>query len=156
MNINQLAKEVHDNAVAHGWWDKPPALPEALCLIHAELSEALEEYRNGAPLVYGTCALAEEDCQYMRQSGPTRGGGRGRSLQAGGDRRRAGRRPPPHSGPHGRPRRGRGRRGYGKAQIQPRAGVQTRRQNRMIAQGRPTAGGVTDRNPGGGGPHGKE
>ena len=29
MNINQLAKEVHDNAVAHGWWDKPPALPEA-------------------------------------------------------------------------------------------------------------------------------
>lgn len=64
MNINQLAKEVHDNAVAHGWWDKPPALPEALCLIHAELSEALEEYRNGAPLVYGTCALAEEDCQY--------------------------------------------------------------------------------------------
>ena len=65
MNINQLAKEVHDNAVAHGWWDKPPALPEALCLIHAELSEALEEYRNGAPLVYGTCALAEEDCQYF-------------------------------------------------------------------------------------------
>ena len=65
MNINQLAKEVHDNAVAHGWWDKPPTLPEALCLIHAELSEALEEYRNGAPLVYGTCALAEEDCQYF-------------------------------------------------------------------------------------------
>lgn len=30
MNINQLAKEVHDNAVAHGWWDKPPALPEVL------------------------------------------------------------------------------------------------------------------------------
>lgn len=48
MNINQLAKEVHDNAVAHGWWDKPTVLPEALCLIHAELSAALREYQDGA------------------------------------------------------------------------------------------------------------
>ena len=64
MNINELAKEVHENAVAHGWWDKPPTLPEALCLIHAELSEALEEYREGNPLIYGTCALAAEDCKY--------------------------------------------------------------------------------------------
>ena len=64
MNINELAKEVHDNAVAHGWWEKPPTLPEALCLIHAELSEALEEYREGNPLIYGTCALAAEDCKF--------------------------------------------------------------------------------------------
>ena len=64
MNINELAKEVHENAVAHGWWEKPPTLPEALCLIHAELSEALEEYREGNPLIYGTCALAAEDCQF--------------------------------------------------------------------------------------------
>ena len=64
MNINQLAKEVHENAVAHGWWEKPPTLPEALCLIHAELSEALEEYREGNPLIYGTCALAAEDCKF--------------------------------------------------------------------------------------------
>ena len=43
---------------------KPPTLPEALCLIHAELSEALEEYREGNPLIYGTCALAAEDCKF--------------------------------------------------------------------------------------------
>lgn len=64
MNINELAKEVHENAVAHGWWEKPPTLPEALRLIHAELSEALEEYREGNPLIYGTCALAAEDCKF--------------------------------------------------------------------------------------------
>lgn len=64
MNINQLAKEVHDNAVAHGWWDKPPGLPEPLCLIHAELSATLREYQDGAPLIYGTCALAAEDCKF--------------------------------------------------------------------------------------------
>lgn len=64
MNINELAKEVHENAVAHGWWEKPPTLPEALCLIHAELSEDLEEYREGNPLIYGTCALAAEDCKF--------------------------------------------------------------------------------------------
>ena len=64
MNINELAREVHENAVAHGWWENPPTIPEALCLIHAELSEALEEYREGNPLVYGTCALAAEDCKF--------------------------------------------------------------------------------------------
>lgn len=64
MNINELAQEVHRNAVARGDWQTPPVLPEALCLIHAELSEALREYQEGSPLVYGTCALAAEDCKY--------------------------------------------------------------------------------------------
>lgn len=64
MNINELAKEVHENAVAHGWWETPPSIPEALCFIHGELSEALEEYREGNPLIYGTCALAAENCKY--------------------------------------------------------------------------------------------
>lgn len=64
MNINELAREVHENAVALGDWRTPPSMPEALCLIHAELSQALQEYQEGNPLVYGTCALAAEDCKF--------------------------------------------------------------------------------------------
>jgi len=37
---------VHRCAVAKGWWDKPRGIPELLCLIHSEVSEALEAYRN--------------------------------------------------------------------------------------------------------------
>ena len=27
MTVNEFAKEVHENAVNHGWWEKPPSLP---------------------------------------------------------------------------------------------------------------------------------
>jgi NTP pyrophosphatase (non-canonical NTP hydrolase) len=47
MTMSELAEESHDIAVAHGWWHKERGIPEMLCLIHCEISEALQEYRNG-------------------------------------------------------------------------------------------------------------
>lgn len=39
-------QEIHDNAVAHGWYEEEKSVPEMLCLIHSEVSEGLEGYRN--------------------------------------------------------------------------------------------------------------
>lgn len=46
MNLNELARMVHATAKSKGWYDKPRPIPELLCLIHSEISEALEAYRN--------------------------------------------------------------------------------------------------------------
>ena len=67
MTVNEFAKEVHENAVAHGWWETARSFPEVAALIHSEVSEALEEWRDG-----------------------------NRHLQAGGSRRRALRRDYPY------------------------------------------------------------
>jgi len=65
-DLNELAQEIHDNAVAHGWWDKESHEVEVngcgigvstepsdrnpfevLALIHSEVSEVLEDLRKG-------------------------------------------------------------------------------------------------------------
>ena len=45
MHIKDAAKLIHLVAKEHGWWDKERPIPELLCLIHSEASEALEAYR---------------------------------------------------------------------------------------------------------------
>ena len=63
MTLYDIIHDAHDTAKAHGWWDGfySPGLfgdqidrgavlatvPEKLCLVHSEVSEALEDYRVG-------------------------------------------------------------------------------------------------------------
>ncbi len=53
--ILSLVCDVHNNAIAHGWYDEQRSFGDLIALCHTELSEAFEEYRNGykADEVYG-------------------------------------------------------------------------------------------------------
>ncbi|MBR3741432.1 MAG: hypothetical protein IKN04_13430 [Clostridia bacterium] len=62
MLIKDLAAEIHQNAVAHGWWEEERPLEEVIVLIHSEWSEALEEARAGRPMVWYKAVTADDDC----------------------------------------------------------------------------------------------
>ena len=39
--LNELARDIHENAKAHGWWDENRSFPEVVALCHSELSLSL-------------------------------------------------------------------------------------------------------------------
>lgn len=50
MNFKRFQEDVHQNAVSHGWWEEEREFGTLIALCHSELSEALEESRNGRGL----------------------------------------------------------------------------------------------------------
>lgn len=49
MGLREMAAYVHEISVSKGWWDKENAPADLIANVHAELSEAWEEHRNGHP-----------------------------------------------------------------------------------------------------------
>lgn len=46
---NATAEDINETAKAKGWWKKDRNQGEMICLMHSELSEAVEALRHGNP-----------------------------------------------------------------------------------------------------------
>lgn len=62
MNLNEWARDIHTNAVEHGFWEPKMEFNTALMLIVGEIAEAMEEHRAGRPMVWHQCAWYGEPC----------------------------------------------------------------------------------------------
>ena len=69
--LNELAWEIHNDAVAKGFWEPPHRrLPEILALLHSEVSEAFEAWRDdkewemelGDVIIVALDVLSEAGC----------------------------------------------------------------------------------------------
>ncbi len=54
-DLEAFARDVHKNAVEHGWWEGERKSATIRALIVSEFSEALEEARAGRPMVWHKC-----------------------------------------------------------------------------------------------------
>lgn len=62
MKLSELIKQSHELAVEKGWWESLD-VDEKLLMIHSEISEAVECYRNGEMgLTYDKCPISDILC----------------------------------------------------------------------------------------------
>jgi NTP pyrophosphatase (non-canonical NTP hydrolase) len=53
-SLDEMTGEVYDNNVAHGWFDSDRSFGDDVALLHSEVSEMFEAYRNGDQTVTTT------------------------------------------------------------------------------------------------------
>lgn len=74
LTISDIVEQAYQTAKSKGWYDPTPSIPERLCLIHSEVTEALEDYRaqhEVAPLgisLRDVYYQGEDDIQFSRSS----------------------------------------------------------------------------------------